>query len=342
MTTYAQLYCTVNDLLMDPTPPAGSVELLLKEIQAASVTIQQEIGEFVPVSETKKFQGSGKDRLWIPALLGLTGVIVNDDVSLAATDFIYCPDGRHWRNGPYSWLEVDPEHATNLGTWSPEREGVEIPGRWGLYEETADSGATVAAQQDASQTSLQVSNAAKFSPGLVALIGTEQELVSGYDTPVASVTTLNGGIDAVQETITAANGALLNIDEIIRVGVEQMRILDIATHTLYVQRHWNKTLGAAHLTGAAVDVYRKFTVSRAVNGTTAAVHAAAAGISRYVVPADVLFLCKEIATLMLNKAGGGYAGKTGNAELGQVYYNDAFPRYDLERIREHYRIPVVR
>jgi len=339
MSPYAQLYCTINDLLSDPQPPAGDVEILYREIQAASQTILQEIGNFVPISETRYFMGNGGVRLFIPALLALTGSIVNEDTTLAANDFIYQPDGRHWLNGPYSWLEVNAEDATNLGAWYPERDGVEIPARWGLYEETEDSGATMgAAQTTTTETGLQVSTAAKLSPGAVVLIGTEQQLITGYNTPVTAITTLNGTIDATQETIILTNGALVNIGEIIRIGVEQMRVLDIATHTMYVQRHWNKTLGAAHSTGANVDVYRKFIVTRGVNGTTAAAHLISTAISRYLVPADVLFLCKEIATLMLNKAGTGYAGRTGNAELGTVFYNDAFPRFDLERVREHYRI----
>jgi hypothetical protein len=339
---FAQILCTINDLLSDPQPPAGDVTILFREIQAASRTIQQEIGEFIPVSETRKFAGSpAAARLFIPPLLGLTGSIINDETTLAAADYILTPRERHWRNGPYSEIDVAPD-ASNLSAWSDELEGVQIPGRWGLYEETEATGATLGAQQTDIATSLQVSDGAKLSPGAVLLIGSEQELITGYDTPVAAITTLNGTIDASQETIILTNGALVNIGEILRIGVEQIRILDISTHTLYVQRHWNKTLGAAHTTGAAVDVYRKFVVARAANGTTAAAHAVSAAISRYLVPADVLFLCKEIATLMLNKAGTGYSGKTGNEQLGTVYYNDAFPRYDLERIREHYSIKTVR
>jgi hypothetical protein len=336
---YAQIFCTINDLLSDPQPPAGDVAILFKEIRAASQVIQQEIGEFIPVSMTRKFNGKGRRKLFIPPVLAVTG-LVNDEDTILATDYILQPNNRFWPNGPYTCLEVDPD-ATVLSAFADEQEGVAITGRWGLYEETEDTGATVAAQQTDSAVSLQVSNGAKLSPGAVLLIGSEQELISGYDTPVTAVTTLNGTIDATQETIILTNGALVNIGEILRIGVEQMRVLDISTHTLYVQRHWNKTLGAAHTTGASVDVYRKFVVARGANGTTAAAHAVSAAVSRYLVPADVLFLCKEIATLMLNKAGTGYAGKTGNEQTGTVYYNDAFPRYDLERVREHYAIRTV-
>jgi len=85
-------------------------------------------------------------------------------------------------------------------------------------------------------------------------------------------------------------------------------------------------------------VYRTVTVERAVNGTTAAAHLLNAAISRYMVPDDILFLTKQIATLMINKARGGYAGKSGNAESGEVYYHDVFPRYEIERIKQNYRL----
>jgi hypothetical protein len=341
-TIYAQLYCTVNDLLNDPQPPAGDVSLLFKMIQAASQTIQEEIGEFIPVSEQRYFTANpGSTRLFIPPMLGLLGSIVNDSTTLASTDFILKPGERHWRNGPYSEIEVDPD-AANLSAWSEDIDDITIPARWGLYEESELTGATLGAAQSDSETGLQVSDGSKISPGAVLLVGSEQELVTAYDTPVSAVTTLNGGIDATTETIVLANGALVNIGEIIRCGVEQMRVLDIATHTAYVQRHWNKTLGAAHLTGAAVDVYRKFTVVRGVNGIAAAAHDNGVAVSRYLVPGDILLLCKELATLMINKASSGYAGKSGNEQLGTVYYHDMFPRFDLERVRDHYKIWTVR
>jgi hypothetical protein len=344
-TVYAQFFCTVNDLLNDPAPPAGDVEILFKEIQAASRTIQEEIGEFIPVSEIRKFSANltmnGISRLFIPPMLGLLGSIVNDDITLVAADYILQPGERHWRNGPYSWLEVDPD-ASNLSAWSDEQDGIVIPARWGLYEESEVTGSILGAAQSDVETNLQVSDGSKISPGAVLLISSEQELVTGYEAPLAAITTLNGGIDATQETIVLTNGALVTVGEIIRIGVEQMRILDIATHTCYVQRHWNKTLGAVHSTGASVDVYRMFTVVRGVNGIVAAAHDISTAISRYLVPGDVLFLCKEIATLMVNKASSNYAGRTGNQELGTVFYNDAFPRYDLERIRDHYSIKTVR
>jgi hypothetical protein len=334
----AQVFCTVNDLLNDPQPPAGNVELLFQQIKAASQTILQEIGEFIPVNEIRNVNCDGYgNRLFIPPLLDLLGLITNDDTTLAVTDYIQKPGSRHWRNGPYSWLEIDPE-SLNLGSWSSDADGITIPGRWGLYKDKEFAITTLNGAQNEGAATLQVANGAKLSPGAVLVIEAEQELVTGYSTPVSAVTTLNGGITATDETITLTNGALVNVGEIIRVGLEQMRVLDISGNTVYVQRHWNKTLGVLHSTSTSVDVYRIFTVSRGVNGTTAAAHDTATSVDRYLVPADVLYLCKEIATLMLNKATAGYAGRTGNSELGQVYYNDSFPKFDLERVRQHYQI----
>ena len=131
---------------------------------------------------------------------------------------------------------------------------------------------------------------------------------------------------------------LLNTGEIIRLDFEQMRIKDKRTHQCYVERGWNNTGQAAHITGTDVDVYRTVTVERAVNGTTAAAHLTNVAISRYLVPDDILFLTKQIATLMINKSRGGYAGKSGDGTTGQVFYHDVFPRFEIERVKENYQI----
>jgi hypothetical protein len=91
-----------------------------------------------------------------------------------------------------------------------------------------------------------------------------------------------------------------------------------------------------------VDVYRTYAVERGVNGTTAALHTAVSAISCYMVPDDIFFLAKEIACLMKKKEESAYAGKTGNAALGETFYNDIFPRFDIEPVKRHYKIAVKR
>jgi hypothetical protein len=340
---YAQLFCTAAEL-DDDLNLLGSVraDVLMDKIAAASDYLQKQIGWFIPVTMTRYFNGLGRAFLYLPPLLALTGSIVNDDDTLVSADFIYKPDGRHWANGPYTRLDIDPD-AANLSVWMNEDEGITIPGRWGMYEETEDTGATVAdtTQQSASQTTLKVSSGAKVSPGMVLLIGTEQEHVTGWNTPTAAVTTLGAAWDAQSSEVTLA-AASLNIGEVGRVGLEKFKVLDNNSTLYYAQRGWDKTRQASHSNGATVDVYRTVDVVRGVNGTTAAIHANGAAISRYKAPSDINYLCRQIAALMLKKAQGGFAGKTGNEDLGTVTYNNEFPMIALKEIKKSYKIYRLR
>jgi hypothetical protein len=338
MTANAQLFCTVSDLISDNQSLGVDETRLFQAIREACDYLQKEIGWFIPVTLTRNYNGRGYPRLFVDPLLTITS-IVNDGTTLAGTDYIAQPEHRFWANGPYGQIIIDPD-AANLSAWVDEDDGIQIAGRWGLYQRTASLTATVAdtTEQSISQTTLKVSDGSQVSPGMPILIGSEQELVTGWGSPTTSVTTLNGAVTATEDTITVANGTLVNVGEVCRFGFEQFKVRDKQTHELYVWRGWNGTARESHLTAVAVDVYRTVNVERGVNGTTAAVHANGASISRYVAPEDVQYLAKQIATLIVNKARSGYQGRTGNPEQGLVFYNDAFPRFDIERIKSRYMI----
>lgn len=338
MPNYAQIFCTVADIVSDAQSPGVDETRMYQAIREASDVLQKEIGWFIPVTQTLNFNGKDQETLFIPPLLAISS-ITDYGVALTSVDYILKPDGGMWANGPYVRLVADPD-STLLSCWTGEVDAVAITGRWGKYEKTATLSATVAdtTQQSDSQLTLKLSSASEVSPGMVILIGTEQELVTGWSTPTTSVSTLNGAVSATDEAITATNGALFNIGEIIRADFEQMKIVDIRTHQLAVIRGWNGTGRVAHTTSTAMDAYRTVTVERGVNGTTAAAHLSGVSMTRYVAPSDIQYLCKQIATLIVNKAKSGYQGRTGNQELGVVFYHDAFPRQDIERIRAMYMI----
>lgn len=341
MTVFAQVFCTLKDIFSDQEAAGGDLTRWYQSVCEASDYLQKEIGKFIPITRTASLNGKGGRLLFIPPLLSVSS-IVNDGTTLALTDYVLNPDGAHWLNGPYSWLEVDPD-ASNLSTWVDEADGVQIAGRWGLYERVASTGATVqdTTQQSDSQLTLKVSDGGSVSPGMVLKLGDEQELVTGLSAPTTAVTALSGAVAISDEQITVDDASLVNIGETIRVNFEQMLVLDKneTTEKLSVMRGLNRTQRAAHADNDALDVYRTFTVERGVNGTTAAVHANGLAISRYTVPDDILFLTRQIAVLMMNKAKSGYAGRTGNEQTGTVFYNDAFPRFDIDRIKNKYRIP---
>ncbi len=344
---YAQLFCSVADLVADKQAPGGDESRLFQAIREASDFVQKQIGWFIPVTLTRYFQGRGSKALFVPPLLAITSIVnqvnTTSPVTLTTADYLLKPDNGFWPHGPYTEIIVDP-YATLLSYWSMIQNGVQVAGRWGKYERSGLTGATVqdSTSQSDSQLTLKVSDGGKVSPGMVLKIGDEQEAVTGWGDPTAGVTTLNGAVAVADETITVANGALINIGEIMRSTFEQMKVKDKQTNTLEVIRGWNGTRRVAHLTGAAVDVYRTVNVERAVNGTIAAAHLKDIAISRYLVPDDILFLTKEIATLSMNKALSGYQGRTGNQDTGVVDYHDAFPKYDIDTVKKNYYIPRVR
>jgi len=344
MTTFAQTFCTMAELEQALKSKGAEREAFyLPKILAASRMMQMDFGLILPVTMAKNMNGKGNSRLFIPPLLSVTS-IVNDGTTLATTDYIKQPDGGHWLNGPYSYLDVDPD-ATNLSAWEDEEEGVVITGKWGLYDLTAALGITVGSDQTDSALTLQVSDGSKVSPGMTVLIGTEQEYIENTDmTPVTSVTTITEPIaDASNPQITLANATLVSVGEILRIDLEKMKVLDKndTTKLAYVVRGWDQTKAATHSDNATVDVYRKFNVSRAVNGTTAAAHASAAAISRVQVPDDIKELCVKIAARMTREGDSGYSGVIGDPNTGESRYLYVKP-FEYEEVLNRYRIVTVK
>jgi hypothetical protein len=339
--TIKQVFCTVAQIAADMKDGSDETRLYQSALEASRF-LSEEIGWFIPVTQTTQMRGTGRDYLYpYPPILALTGSITNDGNTLTeSTDFVFMR--RMWANGPYLGIERLSD-APNFSAWyDGDPDSVQIPAQVGLYNATALLSATVAdaTGQTDSQLTLKVSDGSQVSPAMTLLLGTEQELVTGWSSPTESVTTLGAAVAITDDVITLANASLVNKGEVLRAGFEQMKVRDLRTsnNTASVIRSWNGTTKSAHLSGAAVDVYRTVTVERALNGTTAAAHALSSALYRYQVPDDILFLAKEIATLMANKAGSGYQGKVGRSDIGEVFYNDAFPQYDIERVKQNYWI----
>lgn len=343
MTQFAQIYCSVADLVADREAPGTDEARLLQAIRDASDFIQKRIGWFLPVTQTLSFRGNGSTKLRLPPSLLSINTITNDDVTLTTDDYILRPSDRFWPYGPYNLIEV-VTGSNRLTFWSQEQDGVVINGPWGLYEKTEALNATVQDEggQSDSQTTLKVSNGGKVSLGMVIKIQSEQEAIVGWEAPTSNVTAINmaSGLDSSETVVTLDNVALVQIGEIIRLEFEQCKIVDIraSSHQASLIRGWNGTRIVSHADNTQVDVYRTVTVERGVNGTTAASHALSTALSRQCVPFDILELTKEIATLGVNKARSGYQGRTGNDQTGVIFYNDKYPQYDIETVAKGYYI----
>ena len=336
-----QSFCTVDDLVRDNEGGGIPNSMLSRFILPASQYVAQEIGPFLPVQETKKFTGSGTTGLFVPPLLRLTGTIDNygsqmTDAVLAGADGSVRP---MWADGPYGFIL---SCLSDAWVWSTYPHGIQVPGVWGMYERSRATGASLASLQGVSAETLSVADGSKLSPGMVLLIESEWQYISDYGTPTASVTTLSDNLDASSEILSLTSGVAVKVGEIIRVGFEQMRVLDVQSNTAYVERGWGKTKRVSHLISAAVDAYRTFVVSRAVNGSTAVEHAQATALSQMVVPEDINYLARQIATLMFKKSQTGYAGRAGSPETGETFYNHEFPRDVIARIKSNYYFPHTR
>lgn len=342
---YAQVFCSVADLA-DAQAPGVNEAGIYQRIREASDYLKKKLGWFIPVAMTRTLHGHGSKKLFVPPLLWITSIVDYNGGTLEAADYIALPGAGFWPNGPYSRLVVAPL-ASHLGAWADREDGVQIAGGWGKYNLSKNTGALIkdAGQQAAGATSLTVDNGAQISPGMVLLIEDEQELVTGWGSPIDSTADLDGAVAASDVEIKLTDASKVNVGEIMRVDFEQMKVLDRNTTSgkIYVKRGRNGTQAAAHASAAGVDVYRTATVERGMNGTADSAHLADTAISRYVVPDDVLFLIKENATLILNKAESGYQGRSGGTgtDQGVTFYNDAFPKQDIDRLVQAYSIPRI-
>lgn len=338
-----QCYCTLDELNEDSEGSSGlDVSVLRRFILPASEYIAGEIGPFLPVLETRLLNARG-EVLYVPALLRLTGDLSNGAETVAQANVALRSTAQNgqpfWHNGPY--LRIDPIDGVTVN-WSEAVNGVQAPGAWGYYEEARATGATLAAAQNVSVETAQVANGSLLSPGMLLKIGDEWLFVRDYGAATASVTTLASALDASSETISLASGAAVNVGEILKVEFELLKVLDIEGNNAFVVRGWNKTRKTSHTSGTAVGALRTFAVTRAVNGSTAAAHDSGASISRMVAPSDVNYLARQIATLMMKKSQGGYAGRQANPESGESFYMHEFPRDAIGRVKSNYYIPAVR
>lgn len=334
-----QYYCTLGELITDleingPTPDEAA---MMRHIRRASQFIGRWLGKFIPTTEARRFDGNGEEDLFIDECVAVTAVS-NDGDAITSTQYLLYPRNRHWDNGPYTQISIDPD-ATELSVWTAEKDVVVITGRWGKYEETESTGAAVGntTKLAAGGTSLVVDNGALVSPGMVLLVDSEQIAVEATGAVTDSTADTNGTLAATDESVVVSDGAKVSSGEVIKIENEEMKVLSISGNALAVVRGWGGTAKAAHTTGKDVYAYRTYTISRGVNGTTDADHLNGVAISRYIPPWDIDWLAVKIAALMHQNAASKFAGKVGNAELGETFYFNVFTS-DIKEIRRNYRI----
>lgn len=84
-----------------------------------------------------------------------------------------------------------------------------------------------------------------------------------YDARETSSTTVNEALDASETGVDVVDGTVLEVGQTILIDSEQMYISAIASNTLTVTRGVNGTTAATHASGAAIGVYTYPLVSEA-------------------------------------------------------------------------------
>lgn len=323
----AQIYCTALEMILD-MGLSGFDPSVFQHVKAASRTTEHNVGQFIPSAETKKYAG-GNEILRVDSLLSATRVTI---YGVEITDFMLLPETPLWSNGPFTALK-------RIGGWATN--GNEITGSWGKYSELKALGFTATLALGAGQ--IVVTNGAKLAVGMVLKVEDEQILVTsgaGSDdspSPTAAVSTVAVAVEENGQIISVTNGAEFFPGETIQIGIEDLYIRKIAGNDLYVTRGWNHTPQSAILLAAAIKVYRTYGIDRGMNGTVDALHTSAA-VSRYVVPEDVNWLCRQIAGLMHLKAESKFAGRIGSSETGEAGYYSEFPPNQIDRVKSHYKV----
>ena len=199
-------------------------------LRAACDFIERQYGNFIPYTDTKRFDGNGDIDLVVPPLISITS-ISDDGTSLSTSDYLLYPRNGWFDGKPFTRIRIDPD-STLRGVWTWEEDIVVIAGKWGLWEETEEI-SSVSSQTDSSNN-LVVGDASSLAPGMVVLIDSEQEYIRATGAATDSTANLSEDVDITETEITISDGTAVNIGEIVVVDTEQLLILDIIGNVLVV------------------------------------------------------------------------------------------------------------
>lgn len=246
---------------------------------------------FYPVVATRYFdwptvqQGDPWD-LWLGenALSSVTAITSGEDALTVGTDVFLEPAG----DPPYNRIRINSASnaAWESGNSSFQR-ALAVTGTWGA-DWTIGAATLENAIGDTTTRAVDVTNSAEIGVGDLILVDTERMVVRNKQTTDTGVN--SSGALAAEKTaqqLSVPSGAAFNVDEVLTIDAERMRIEDITGNTLLVTRAWDGTTLAAHNTNSDIYAPRRLVVDRGFGGTTAATHNDASTVYRWVPHADL-------------------------------------------------------
>lgn len=254
----------------------AALDTILRDV---SREIDQWTGrQFWGTVQTRYFAARKPGALLLGAadLLTVTTLTTDDDgdrvyeTTWATTDYDLEPSDAPLRSPPVPYAEILV--APNGRYWFPcHARGVQIVGTWGFYDILDTSSATLAEDLDASETTIDVTNAAVFEAGQVIEIDSERMEISATavnDHPTADTLTVTRGVNGTTAA-THTSGAAIRVavfPGVAEAAIQQVSLLFRGQHApLGVQGapEYGQTIRGVGLHPFVQNRLRQFRVPRA-------------------------------------------------------------------------------
>lgn len=319
-------YCTREDVnnVMGVTQSSRAYPAIDRAIETATRNIDKRCHRtFHPSIDTREFlwpdpNSSARSwRVWLDDNELVSATTVTSGGTVIGSDGYYLEPQAS--GPPYNRIE------TNLGSSSAfssgpatQQRALSILGLYGYDDITRAVTTLAGALASVGGSLLTVAEGSQIGVGDLVKIGSERLVVTGRSWATTGQSLLTPvTASAASVSLAVTDGSAFGAGETLTLDSEQVLIVDVIANTLVVQRAVNATVLAAH-TGSTIYAPRTLMVQRAANGTAAATHAAAATVSRQIVPAPVHSLAVAESIVELQQADSGYARLAGTFESARV------------------------
>jgi hypothetical protein len=272
---------------------------------------------FYPQVRTLKFDWPNAQiapswKLWLDGwyLVSVTTLTSGGVALTEGSDYILRPH----EGPPYDNIEILLSGTKTFSADDTWQEQVVITGEVGYDDETLRV-VELAETLDATETAISIAACSQLSAGNLIQVGTERMLVTSTslaDTAQVTGAALTASVG--DDGVAVDDGTGFVTDELITIGTERMRVLDIAGNTLVVERAADGSVLAAHDASTAVYAARVLNVARGSAGTTAGVHGNDEGVHKQIYPPVLTALTLAEAINQLEQETSGYARTVGSGD----------------------------
>lgn len=314
---------------LEVTHTVKADRLIDPKIRAASLSVEHQLHRrFYPELRTQRFDWPNYDyapswRLYLGdnELITKTDMVFRSGSVTIDNNNILLRRGDGKDEPPYTFVELDLDSSAAFGQGTTWQQDIQITGLFG-YRNDTEIGGELSAGINSSVTTMDVAPVNGYlnvGVGSLVLIGSERVITTNRQM-IDTTQDLTGNVSDSTgvTTVPVTSGSAFAVDEVILVGAERMRIIDIASNNLIVERAYDGTVLESHLSGASVFASRRFTIQRAALGTTAAAHSSGDDLSVFLYPGLVEELATAETIVMLEGATGAYASARGSGESGRT------------------------